>query len=119
VLTRAAAQLGLVRRMRSMNKHAVILATVGMLLLGGSADALSLSPDDLVARDVALHWLRVVDAGDYREAVLETSWRADTLEHSQQVAVMDHWLKYLVGHRQGLGPVSDRILSDLKHTRTV
>lgn len=102
-----------------MNKRALVLAMVGMLLLSGSANALPLSPDDLAARDIALHWLRLVDGGHYREAVLETSWRADTLEHSQQVAVMDHWLKYLAGHRQVLGPVAHRILSDLKHTGTV
>ena len=75
-----------------------------------SARAVSLLPDDVAARDVALQWLQLVDSGDYKDAALQTV---------EQVRVLQNWLNYFTAHRAPLGAVKSRKIVEVKHTRTV
>ena len=75
-----------------------------------SALALSLSPEDEAARDIALQWLGVVDSGNYKDA---------TLLISEQVRGSRDWTKYFAAHRAPLGRVNDRKIAEVKHASTV
>ena len=75
-----------------------------------SANALSLSPDDEAARNVALQWLQLVDAGKYEDAALQTV---------EQVRVLQNWLNYFTAHRAPLGAVKNRQIVEVKHTHSV
>jgi hypothetical protein len=75
-----------------------------------SALALSLSPEDEAARDIALQWLGVVDSGNYKDA---------TLLISEQVRGSRDWTKYFVAHRAPLGRVNSRKIAEVKHASTV
>jgi Protein of unknown function (DUF4019) len=75
-----------------------------------SALALSLSPEDEAARDVALQWLGVVDSGNYKDAALLMS---------EQVRGSRDWTKYFAAHRAPLGRVNDRKIAEGKYASTV
>ena len=75
-----------------------------------SALALSLSPEDEAARDVALQWLGVVDSGNYKDAALLIS---------EQVRGSRDWTKYFAAHRAPLGRVNNRRIAEVKHASTV
>ena len=75
-----------------------------------SAIALSLSPADEAARDVALQWLGVVDSGNYKDAALLIS---------EQVRGSRDWTKYFAAQRAPLGHVNDRKIVEVKHASTV
>jgi uncharacterized protein DUF4019 len=75
-----------------------------------SALALSLSPEDEAARDVALQWLGVVDSGNYKDA---------TLLISEQVRGSRDWTKYFAAHRAPLGRVNNRKIAEVKYASTV
>jgi hypothetical protein len=75
-----------------------------------SALALSLSPADQAARDVALQWLGVVDSGNYKDAALLIS---------EQVRGSRDWTKYFAAHRAPLGRVNNRRIAEVKHASTV
>jgi hypothetical protein len=75
-----------------------------------SALAITLSPDDEAARDVALQWLHVADAGNYKDAALLI---ADYAGGSQ------NWMKYFAAHRAPLGRVNNRKIAEVKHASTV
>ena len=87
-------------------------AAVFVLACAGacSALALSLSPEDEAARDIALQWLGVVDSGNYKDA---------TLLISEQVRGSRDWTKYFAAHRAPLGRVNNREIAEVKHASTV
>ena len=87
-------------------------AAVFALACGGacSALALSLSPEDEAARDVALQWLGVVDSGNYKDAALLIS---------EQVRGSRDWTKYFAAHRAPLGRVNNRRIAEVKHASTL
>src|SRR5882672_9397188 len=75
-----------------------------------SALALSLSPEDEAARDIALQWLGVVDSGNYKDAALLIS---------EQVRGSRDWTKYFAAHRAPLGHVNNRKIAEVKYASTV
>lgn len=75
-----------------------------------SALALSLSPDDKAARDIALQWLGVVDSGNYKDAALLIS---------EEVRGSRDWTKYFAAHRAPLGRVNNRKIAEVKYASTV
>ncbi len=87
-----------------------ILAVISTFALQCSAIALSLSPADEAARDVALQWLGVVDSGNYKDAALLVS---------EQVRGSRDWTKYFAAHRAPLGRVNNRRIAEVKHASTV
>ena len=85
-------------------------STLLILLFYCSAHALSLSPDDEAAQDVALQWLRVVDSGNYEEAALQMS---------QEIRALQNWVSYFAAHRGPLGRVKNRQIVEVKHRSSV
>jgi len=75
-----------------------------------SALALSLSPADQAARDVALQWLGVVDSGNYKDA---------TLMMSEQVRGTRDWANYFAVHRAPLGRANNRQITEVKHAKNI
>jgi hypothetical protein len=75
-----------------------------------SALALSLSPEDEGARDVALQWPGVVDSGNYKDAALLIS---------EKVRGSRDWTKYFAAHRAPLGRVNNRKIAEVKYASTV
>jgi hypothetical protein len=74
------------------------------------AFALTLSPDDEAARNVAFQWLQVVDSGNYRDATLLIA------EHARG---SQDWLNYFAAHRTPLGQVKNRQVVEVKHASTI
>ena len=87
-----------------------ILAVISTFALQCSAIALSLSPEDEAARDVALQWLGVVDSGNYKDAALLIS---------EQVRGSRDWTKYFAAHRAPLERVNNRKIAEVKYASTV
>ncbi len=75
-----------------------------------SALAVTLTPNDEAARQVAIEWLRVVDSGNYRDATVLIA------EHARG---SQDWLKYLATHRAPLGRLNKRQISEVKHASTI
>ncbi len=90
--------------------RAVAFALIGACVITCSSSALSLSPEDEAARDVALQWLGVVDSGNYKDAALLIS---------EQVRGSRDWTKYFAAQRAPLGHVNDRKIAEVKHASTV
>src|SRR5437016_14680152 len=90
--------------------RAVAFALIGACVITCSSSALSLSPADEAARDVALQWLGVVDSGNYKDAALLVS---------EQVRGSRDWTKYFAAHRVPLGRVNNRRIEEVKHASTV
>ena len=74
-----------------------------------SASAAALSKDDEAARDAAIQWLQLVDAGRYQEAASQAS---------QEIRAFEQWQKDFADHRAPLGRVSRRQLLEMKHRPT-
>jgi hypothetical protein len=87
-----------------------ILTGLGACALICSAQVLAISPDDELARQVALQWLQVVDSGSYKDAALMMS---------EQVRGSQDWSNYFAIHRAPLGRVNKRQIVELKHASTV
>lgn len=68
-------------------------------VLISSAQALTLSKDNEAARDAALQWLQIVDAGKYQEAASQASHESHRLKSI---------LNYLTNHRTPLGRADKR-----------
>jgi len=86
------------------------LALAGTFTLQSAAAALTLSPDDEAARNVAFQWLQVVDSGNYRDATLLIA------EHARG---SQDWLNYFAAHRGPLGRVKNRQIVEVKHRSSV
>ena len=81
-----------------------VLALVGMLLR--SSSAVTLSTRDEAARDAAIQWLQLIDAGRYDEATSQASLEARALEQ---------WLDHFKTQRAPLGRVNRREFADVRH----
>src|SRR5207253_5345409 len=90
--------------------RAVAFALIGACVITCSSSALSLSPEDEAARDVALQWLGVVDSGNYKDAALLIS---------EQVRGSRDWTKYFAAQRAPLGRVNNRKIAEVKYASTV
>lgn len=75
-----------------------------------SALALTLTPDDEGAREVALQWLQVVDSRNYKDAALMMS---ETVRGARD------WANYFAARRTALGAVKNRTIAEVKHASTV
>jgi hypothetical protein len=75
-----------------------------------SSQALTLSPEEEAARDVALQWLGVVDSGNYKDAALLIS---------EQVRGSRDWANYFAVNRAPLGRANNRQIAEVKHASTV
>jgi hypothetical protein len=67
------------------------------------------SKNDEAARDAAIQWLQLVDAGRNDEAASQAS---------QEMRAFEQWLKYFADHRAQLGRVNQRVFLDMKHRPT-
>src|SRR5207249_7245478 len=90
--------------------RAVAFALIGACVITCSSSALSLSPEDEAARDVALQWLGVVDSGNYKDAALLIS---------EQVRGSRDWTKYFAAQRAPLGHVYNSRIAEGKQERKV
>jgi len=86
------------------------LALAGTFTLQSAAFALTLSPNDEAAPNVAFQCLRVVDSGNYEEAALQMS---------QEIRALQNWVSYFAAHRGPLGRVKNRQIVDVKHASTI
>jgi hypothetical protein len=75
-----------------------------------SALPVTLSQREEAAREAALQWLQLVDAGHNEEAASQASLEALPLEY---------WLNYLTAQRAPLGKVHTRHLVEMKHTSVI
>ena len=74
-----------------------------------SASALTLTKNDEVARDAAVQWLQLVDAGRFEEAASQGS---------TEVRSFDQWRDYFTTHRASLGHLHKRELLEVNHRPT-
>jgi hypothetical protein len=91
-------------------KRSALLALVVANALICSAAAATLSHSDELARDAALQWLRLIDAGQYEEAAAQAS---------QEVRAFEQWMNRLKTQRAALGRASKRQFAELKRTSMV
>jgi hypothetical protein len=87
-----------------------IASTIGIAALMCSAFALTLSKDDEVARDAAVQWLQLVDAGRNDEAASQAS---------AEVRSFEQWQKYFADHRASLGRVNNRQFVEIRRTAII
>ena len=85
-----------------------VLALLGMPLC--SALAASQSQNEEVAREAAVQWLQLIDAGRYEEAASQGS---------QELHSFEQWLNYLKNQRALLGHLNKRQFTVIKHTALV
>src|SRR5713226_2099324 len=74
------------------------------------ARALTVSADDQAACEAALQWLKVVDSGNYKDAVLLMS---------ENVRGSRDWTNYFAAQRAPFGHVNNRKIAEVKHASTV
>ena len=86
------------------------MGLVGMCALVCSATALAQSSEDQAAREAALQWLIVLDAGKYRDAAQMMS---------QEIREQRDWRSYFAKHRAPLGPANKRHFVEVKDRATV
>ncbi len=67
-------------------------------------------PDDEAARDAAVQWLQLVDAGRYDEAASQGS---------QEVRAFEQWVNQFKTQRAPLGRVNKRQLVEIKRTAII
>ena len=89
-----------------MVKPIVLLSAVTLTY---SASAGTLPKQDEPARDAAIQWLQLVDAGRYEEAASLGS---------TEVRSFDQWREYFSAHRASLGRLNKRQLIEMKHRPT-
>jgi hypothetical protein len=73
------------------------------------ARAAALSKNDEAARDAAVQWLELTDAGRYQEAASQGS---------QEVRAFEQWVKYFTDHRVSLGRANQRHFFEIKRQPT-
>ena len=86
------------------------IITIFAATLISSASALTLTKNDEVARDAAVQWLQLVDAGRLEEAASQGS---------TEVRSFDQWLNHFKTQRADLGRIGKRQFIDLKHTAII
>ena len=82
---------------------ALLLANTGICY------ALALTKNDELARDAAIQWLQLVDAGRFEEAASQGS---------TEVRSFDQWRDYFTTHRAPPGHLHKRELFELNHRPT-
>ena len=82
-------------------------ALCALLVIGACGITQAIGQRDEAARDGAIQWLQLLDAGRYDEAASQVSLEARALEQ---------WLQYFKAHRTSLGHANKRELVDSKHT---
>src|SRR5438270_63601 len=88
-----------------------VISILLILSLFSSALAVTLTPDEeATARDGALQWLQLVDAGNYKDA---------TLMISENARGSRDWANYFAAHRAPFGRVNNRKIAEVKHASTV
>ena len=87
-----------------------VISILLILSFFSSANAVTLTPDDKAAREVALQWLQLVDAGNYKDA---------TLMISENARGSRDWANYFAAHRAPFGRVNNRKIAEVKHASTV
>src|SRR5690242_3066855 len=86
------------------------IALFALLLINAEiCYALTLSKNDEVARDAAVQWLQLVDAGRFEEAASQGS---------TEVRSFDQWRDYFTANRTRLGRVNRRNLIEIRHRPT-
>ena len=90
-----------------MVNRLVTLCVAGLIC---SASAASLSKNDEAARDAAVQWVQLIDAGRYEEAASQGS---------QELHSFEQWLNYLKNQRESLGHVNKRQVTAIKRTALV
>ena len=88
-----------------MTKWLLISLTAGVCAISEAA-----RPDDEVARDAAVQWLQLVDAGRNDEAASQGS---------QEVRAFEQWVNQFKAQRLPLGRMSKRKLIEIRHTAIV
>lgn len=83
------------------------IVTICAATLIFSASAATLLTRDEAARDRAIQWLQLIDAGRYDEAASEASLEARALEQ---------WMNHFKMQRAPLGRVNKREFVDARHT---
>jgi len=91
-------------------KRSALFALLVANALICSAAAATLSNSDELARDAALQWLRLIDAGQYEEAASQAS---------QEVRAFEQWMNRLKTQRAALGRASKRQFAELQHISMV
>lgn len=86
------------------------LAAVFAVACACSVRALTLSPDDEAARNVAFDWLGLVDAGNYKIAAAQMA---------EQVRATQRWVTYFSVNRAPRGKVKNREIISIKRTPTI
>ena len=87
-----------------------ILGLIGICTLVCSATALAESSEDQAAREAALQWLIVLDAGKYGDAAQMMS---------QEIRAQRDWRSYFAKRRAPLGAANRRHFVEVKDRATV
>ena len=90
--------------------RAILAATSAWALCSADVLALTLTPDEAAAREVALQWLQLADSGKYQQAAVEIA---------EQVRDSQRWLSYFAAHRAPVGRVNKRQIVEIKHASTI
>jgi hypothetical protein len=88
-----------------VTKWLLISLTAGVCAISEAA-----RPDDEAARDAAVQWLQLVDAGRYEEAASQGS---------QEVRAFEQWMNQFKTQRASLGRAHNRQFLEIKHTAIV
>ena len=89
-------------------KRIARFALLGLTL--SSAAAITLSSSDELARDAALQWLQLIDAGRYEEAASQGS---------QEMFSFEQWMSHVKNQRTAFGRLNRRQFLELKRTSIV
>lgn len=90
-------------------KRAALLSLFFTISLVCRAGGATLSKNEEPARDAAVQWLQIVDAGRYDEAASQGS---------TEVRSFDQWREFLPVQRASLGRLNKRELIEMKHRPT-
>ena len=85
-------------------------ALFALLVTGAYGIAQGAGQNDDAAREAAIQWLQLIDAGRYEEAASQGS---------QEVRSFEEWLNPLKNQRAALGRVNKRHLTVINHTSIV
>ena len=88
-----------------MTKWLLISLTAGVCAISEAA-----RPDDEIARDAAIQWLQLVDAGRNEEAASQGS---------QEVRAFEQWVNRFKTQRASLGRVNKRQFVEIKRTAII
>lgn len=85
-------------------------ALLALLVTAASGIAQAARPNDEAARDAAVQWVQLVDAGRYEEAASQGS---------QEIRAFEQWLNHVKTRRAMLGRMNQRRVIEIKRTAIV